>query len=585
MLLLVAGIIWTFGEGLDVGNCDVANKFFFEKMKYFGIAAIPVLLALYTFQQTGREKWVSRRNFGLLSILPFASLVLILTNEYHGLFFSQVALNLENLFMPLKETWTWGFLIFIGYTYAIVLASTFMALQLLVRSRGLYSRQAIALLLLAVCPWIVALVFQGSMNDFAFDPTPLVAGVVISILVLINPTRLRMGDIVSVARDKIFEGIGDAVLVLDENDSIVDLNSAGQKLINISKAQIFGRRLQQMFPNFPTLAGSSPDTAGTNREFVLEKANEHRTFDVNVSPITDWRGRLNCQVVILHDITERARLMKSLNDANTQIQEYAGQLEAKVQDRTRELIETQRKLVINERLAAIGELAGMVGHDLRNPLTGIAGAAHYLKSKAYSRLSDKEREMLALIERAISSSNKIINDLLEYSREIKLEVYDTDLKALLEEALTQIEVPAGIVINNRTDPEPKLKVDKDKMQRVFINIIKNAFEAMPNGGALTIISEKTEKNVAFSFIDTGTGMSKESLQKMLTPLFTTKAKGMGFGLPICKRIVEAHGGKITVKSSLGKGSTFTVTLPIKIETEDNCENIWINLPEYLAKSV
>jgi PAS domain S-box-containing protein len=570
---------------MDVGNCDVATKFFFEKMKYFGIAAIPVLLAIYTFQQTGREKWLSRRNIGLLSIVPIASLVLILTNEYHGLFFSQVALNPENLFMPLKETWTWGFIIFVGYTYVIVIASTFVALQLLVRSRGLYSRQAIALLLLSVCPWIVCLVFQGSMNAFEFDPTPIVAGVVIAALVLINPTRLRVGDIVSVAHDKIFNGMGDAVLVLDENDSIVDLNSAGQKLINISKAQIFGRRLQQMFPNFPTLAGFSPETVGTNREFILEKTNEHRTFDVNVSPITDWRGRLNCQVVILHDITERARLIKSLNAANTQVKEYAGQLEAKVQDRTRELIETQRKLMINERLAAIGELAGMVGHDLRNPLTGIAGAAHYLKSKAYSRLSDKEKEMLALIERAIRSSNKIINDLLEYSKEIALEVYETDLKALLEEALTQIEVPAGIVINNRTDPEPKLKVDKDKLQRVFINIIKNAFDAMPNGGTLTVHSEKIEKNIALSFTDTGIGISEESLQKILTPLFTTKAKGMGFGLPICKRIVEAHGGKIMVKSSLGKGSTFTVTLPIKTETGDNGENTWINLPEYLAKTV
>jgi signal transduction histidine kinase len=125
---------------------------------------------------------------------------------------------------------------------------------------------------------------------------------------------------------------------------------------------------------------------------------------------------------------ENARLIKQLNEVNTQIKKYAGQLEVKVQERTRDLADTQRKLLKAERLAAIGELAGMVGHDLRNPLTGIAGAAYYLKMRALSKLSEKEKDMLVIIERAIESSNKIINDLLEYSREIELDRSEIDPK-------------------------------------------------------------------------------------------------------------------------------------------------------------
>ena len=288
-----------------------------------------------------------------------------------------------------------------------------------------------------------------------------------------------------------------------------------------------------------------------------------------------------CQAAVA---IENAQLIQQLNDARTQLQEYASQLEVKVADRTQELKEAQDRLLKSERLATIGELAGMVGHDLRNPLTGIAGAAYYLKMKTDSKLTEKEKEMLAIIERAIDYSNKIINDLLEYSKEIKLDRSETNPKSLLDEALNCIEAPAGITLVNETESEPRLKVDKEKMRRVSINIIKNAFDAMPKGGTLTIRSEQTEGHVSFIFMDTGTGMSKETLRKLWTPLFTTKAKGMGFGLPICKRIVEAHRGEISVESKVGKGTTISITIPTDWTTQDERE-VSINPLELSSSTV
>jgi PAS domain S-box-containing protein len=583
ILLLLIGVLWTFGEAMDTGSYDVASKFFWEKIKYIAIVGIPVLLPIYVFHQIGREKWLNHRRIGLLTILPICCLFLIWTNEYHGLFFSSVALNSQNALFPLNETWNIGFFVLIGYIYTIALGTSFLAIQMLIRSRRLYSRQAISLLLLSIGPWVVALIFQTSMGTYAFDPTPPVAGIIIAAIALINPSRLRVGDIVSVARGKIFDAIGDAIIVLDNKDSVVDLNPAGLKLISLSKSQIIGSPFQKIFPSYAVIKGEKQAGSIFKSEFILGNESVQRTFDVNISPITDWRGSLNCQVIILHDITERDSLIRRLNDANTQIQAYAGQLEAKVQERTMELIETQKKLVKNERLATIGELAGMVGHDLRNPLTGITGAAYYLKSKAYSRLTDTEKEMLTIIEHAIENSNKIINDLLEYSREINLELEETDPKTLMKEALTQMGVPAGFVINDRTTSQPKFKADKSKIQRVVINVVKNAFEAMPQGGILTVTGEKIENCAVLSFVDTGTGMSSETLSKLWTPLFTTKAKGMGFGLPICKRIVEAHGGKITANSILGKGTTFSMTLPINLSSNEKKEQIWKNVPEHTSE--
>jgi len=219
----------------------------------------------------------------------------------------------------------------------------------------------------------------------------------------------------------------------------------------------------------------------------------------------------------------------------------------------------------SERLAAIGELAAMVGHDLRNPLTGIAGAAYYVKTKLVPTLNGKVAQMLQVIEENIENSNKIINDLLEYSRELHLELTESNAKSIAREALALVKAPRSIRVVDSSEGEPKVAVDADKMMRVFVNLIQNAIDAMPDGGTLTIMSRKMDGNLEIGFRDTGVGMTKETIEEIWGPFFTTKAKGMGFGLPICKRIVEAHGGSISVKSKVGKGTTFTVTLPVGLK--------------------
>jgi PAS domain S-box-containing protein len=276
---------------------------------------------------------------------------------------------------------------------------------------------------------------------------------------------------------------------------------------------------------------------------------------------------------------ENAQLIDSLSKARLQLEVYAEQLEQKVDDRTRELKKSQGQLLKAQRLAVIGELAGMVGHDLRNPLTSIAGAAYYVKTRLGGKINGKIMEMLELIENNIEYSNKIINDLLEYSREIQLELSEKSPRSMIEDALALVKIPKNVEVANLTENKPKMNVDADKIKRSFINIIKNALDAMPEGGRLTIRSERTGDKLSFVFTDTGKGMSKETVKKLWTPLFTTKAKGMGFGLPICKRIVEAHGGSITLESRVGKGTTFKVTIPIKVKTEKGGGEIWIETAE------
>jgi len=295
------------------------------------------------------------------------------------------------------------------------------------------------------------------------------------------------------------------------------------------------------------------------------------------------KGSLAPMGLFLHQAAvaiENAYLFEELTGAKNKIKEYANQLEMKVKQRTQELVETQSKLLKTERLAAIGEISAMVGHDLRNPLTGIAGATYYLKTKDGNKLDEKSREMLEIIEKDVEYSNKIVSDLLDYSRELHLEQRETTLKSIVGGALALVHIPGSIKVLDSTQNEQRVEVDVGKSKRVFVNLIKNAVDAMPKGGTIRIESRKRNGQVEVSFADTGTGMSKEVLQRLWSPLFTTKAKGMGFGLAICKRIVEAHGGAISVESIVGKGTTFTITIPIKAKTEGGA-CIWVNLPESL----
>jgi len=264
--------------------------------------------------------------------------------------------------------------------------------------------------------------------------------------------------------------------------------------------------------------------------------------------LIDYEGQ-PASLAFNRNVTERNRMERELR-------EYAERLEEMVEERT-------RKLRGVERMAAIGELAAMVGHDLRNPLSGIAGAAYFLKKKCSQMEDETTRKMFEIIERDIEYSNKIVNDLLDFSKTIDLELVMISPKRLVEEALNSIDVPGNINVTNTTLDELVIEVDAQMMKRVLINLLKNAVDAMPSGGDIRITGELTNQDYELLITDTGVGIPEDILDEIWNPLFTTKSKGMGFGLSICRRILEYHGGSIEVKSKVGEGTSFIILLPRK----------------------
>jgi len=266
-------------------------------------------------------------------------------------------------------------------------------------------------------------------------------------------------------------------------------------------------------------------------------------------------GRVIGIEVMHRDITERREMERKL-------QEYAEHLEEMVEERTRELRESQERLIKSERLAAIGQLATMVGHDLRNPLSSIQNACYYLKMKLSSSKDEKIKKMFEVIENEINYTNNIVKDLLEFSRVKKPELKKVDIISSIRDALTQLEFPKNIKIITKFGKVPAIEADLDQLRRIFQNIALNGAQAMPDGGRLTVSTRKNGDFVEVAFTDTGVGIPEENMDKLFTPLFTTKAQGAGLGLAICKNLVEGHNGRIEARSKVGEGSTFTVRLPV-----------------------
>ena len=267
-----------------------------------------------------------------------------------------------------------------------------------------------------------------------------------------------------------------------------------------------------------------------------------------------------------------SRMLETLEENEKRLKAYTERLE--------ELVEEEaNKLKSAERLAAIGETAGMVGHDIRNPLQTITSSVYLAKEEVKSLPASSKKEdlieSLETIEEQVSYINKIVSDLQDFVKPLNPKIEEIDLHKLVKDAFLSSAIPENIkVLISIEEDLPRLVVDRYLIKRVLINLITNAVQAMPDGGTISV--KATQKNgvALISVEDTGLGIPEENRNKIFKPLFTTKSKGQGFGLSVCKRLVEAHnGGSITFESEVGKGSKFTIKIPSKVRRPDGWKQV------------
>lgn len=260
---------------------------------------------------------------------------------------------------------------------------------------------------------------------------------------------------------------------------------------------------------------------------------------------------------------ENARLVEKMKQAEAALQRHRDHLEEEVEERTRQLRKMQENLLIAERLAVLGQLAGGISHEIRNPLNVISSSAYYLKLKL-SEADKKVKEHIKRIEVEVKNSAAIIDSLLSLSGVKEPRKERLNLADVIKNSIAISEIPETVEVVRDMPPEDIfVSADRGQLYIVFNNIIKNALEAMNGKGTLTLkIDKEDNKLIKISFIDTGEGITPENMDKLFQLFFTTKPRGIGFGLSICKMIIEKHKGEIAIESKSGKGTVVTVTLPL-----------------------
>jgi signal transduction histidine kinase len=266
-------------------------------------------------------------------------------------------------------------------------------------------------------------------------------------------------------------------------------------------------------------------------------------------------GVLNVEDIRLNAFTEQNKMFLELLAMHVASAVYRlrrfEELVTLVEEKTGELVDA-------ERMMTAGRISSMVGHDLRGPLQTIKNSLYMME-----RHPERQEEMLKLIDSSVDYSVEMLEELRARTQKDKLRRQDTDLRNLLRRAAAEASVPGNVDLDlSLGDGVGSIVVDPTQIRRVIDNLLRNAVEAMPDGGKLTVSSEVQGDDIDLRVRDTGVGISEDELGNLFKPFHTTKSKGMGLGLVYCKRAVEAHGGSIVVESKVGVGTTFIVRLPM-----------------------
>ncbi len=350
--------------------------------------------------------------------------------------------------------------------------------------------------------------------------------------------------------ENLLESLNAGILAIDLHQRIISWNRKLEELCQIKRSRAIGRKLDQVLPtdflrSINSLMGpegwSSPQLFNLYKLNLVNKKGKKSIVNLSISPLFTNEHRFYGKIVIFDEITHRVRLEDQLLQA--------------------------------EKLASLGFLAAGIAHEVNTPLTGISSYTQMLlKEVGYN---DPKAEILRKMEQQTFRASQIVNNLLNFTRQSKghfteLEVNQviTDTISLLDYQFRNSRVKLKL---NLTDSLPLIRGDKGKLQQLFLNLLKNATDSMPQGGELGITSKVENDSVEVSIRDTGVGITKEHLPKIYDPFFTTKegGQGTGLGLSVSYGIIQEHSGSISVKSSLGKGTDFIIKLPaLKVHYEE-----------------
>lgn len=553
MAMMLSVIEWTIGYIFELISVLPQDKIFWAKVEYLGIVTGPVTTLLLALVYTGHEQWLQVRRVLLLSVVPLITLTLMWTNELHGLIWRTIVPRSDGQLSWLEINYGAGFILHAGYSYLLLLISLVLIIQAFIRATRPFRGQIAMLMLSWALPMLGSVIYVTGLSPFPqLDLTPF-AFTIAGIFWAWGLLRFQLFSILPVARDTLIENMQEAVIVLDAQNRIIDLNPAATHLVKSSLEGVLGKTISEVLPIHSDLWNEPNKSLELRSELAIGQNPTH-IYDLRITPLHDLYDQLTGHLIVLYDITTRKQVEEEL---------YRAKENAEVANRAKSTF-----------------LANM-SHELRTPLTAILGYSELLQIRARQEQNHDFDHDLDRIRSAGTHLLALINDILDLSKieagHLELYLEEFDLRSLVDQVVTMVQ-PMFEQNDNRLDllcseNIGKMHGDYTRVKQILSNLLSNATKFTEQG----VVSFKVTRGIVaenewlcFQFIDTGIGISEEQMRGLFKEFTqadastTRKYGGTGLGLALSARFCQMMGGYITVESEVGKGSTFVVYLPADV---------------------
>lgn len=541
MMSDIAVAIWLFGYAMEMVSGTLEEKIFWAKIQYLGIPFVAPGIFSFTLEYSGRGSWLTSTKRMILAIIPALVTFLAFTNDRFKLIWSGINLISNLSIAPLKLEHGLGFYIIIVYSYLLLATSVIMLISIALNKGRLYRAQAIVMMVGLLMPWVGNVVYlTGLLPLYGLDLTPLTLTFT-NLTFLMGFLHIKLIDIIPVAQDTVFRSMTEAVVVLDEKERIIEANPAAQQIFKQVENHI-GDKIHVLLPEWK-------EWAKKNGSLTRELKIEEQIYELRTDPILNKRGKQNGKLVILNDVTQHKHYETELRQANI------------------EAVEANR---IKTKLLA------NISHDLRTPLGTILGYNEMLRAGSFGPLTFEQENATAEI---YDSTNKLlvfINNLIGQAQietgRILINVRMFNLQELIEDIRSAAQFWAkkkGLILSYDIDPQLPimLKGDPYWLKQILLNLVNNALKFTDEGGVYIYLARTDETHWSVQVRDTGIGIPQEAQNRIFDAFqqiesTNSKSSGSGLGLSIVRELAALMDGQISLVSEEGKGSCFTITLPL-----------------------
>ncbi len=553
-LALSAVVLWTFFAMFEMLSMEYINKIFYSKLCYIGIVSVPVLWFFFSYEYEGTEQQLKKKKFTFFWVIPIITLVLVMTNEQHGLIWTQVYpdTKVENFIVLRYERGAW-FFVNVLYSYGLILIGMVRIFYVSIKMKTYTNYFVVILGVMA--PLIGNGLYLGRAVHFDYVPATFSVMCVCFAWAIISGFLEKKLAIAEIIHENMEEG----VLLIDEHMYISSVNPYAQKILGVAPIQE-GLLASELIPFWDKLKYFFDEDADKYFEVSIGSSNSCRWYSVHLYAIHGKRQYVGW-IVSMFDITDKKG--------------YEEELEKK-------------KLAAESANIAKTHFIANISHEIRTPLNGIIGFIDILEQ---TQLEEEQKNFLMEIKNASDTLMYLVNDVLDFSKmesdKMVLEKIEFDISQLIKRTVSLVQPAAknkGIEVYSVLSKglPAVISADLNRLKQVLNNLLGNAVKFTEKGSVQLYVEAIAQqgKNILLKFqiSDTGIGISRKAQEKLFETFTqadnstTRKYGGTGLGLAISKKIIVLMGGDIWVESELDKGSTFTFTIHVEKGHERTAEH-------------